>query len=270
MAGPGVAKQSWALSALGLVGDDDGTADRLVPVIKAWPGEGGHRRAVAGLDVLAAINTDHALTRLNEIAQRVQFKALKEYAGKEIAQTAAARGMSGEQLKPFIVDEAQTQRKDLPSPNSHDDAEAAVTARAQFTALKKEARAVAADQIRRLEAALVDQRSWTGAEFSRLPLRHPLLRHAVRRLVRVSEIDGVRTGFRVAEDLSLADDAWYAVISLDNGIPVGYVTRTGPPSKPSAASTSPAASSTTTADTKTAACDSRTSTLSRPQSSSGS
>lgn len=91
----------------------------------------------------------------------------------------------------------------------------------------------------------------------------------MRRLVRVSEIDGVRTGFRVAEDLSLADDTRYAVIDLDDGIPVGYVTAGWAAKQTSAASTSPVASSTTTADTKAAACDSRTSTLSRPQSSSG-
>ena len=137
-------------------------------------------------------------------------------------------------------------------------------AREKYDAMAASQAALAASGTVALELALADVPAVVAYRV------HPLTAFLVRRLVRVSEIDGVRTGFRVAEDLSLADDAWYAVISLDNGIPVGYVTRTGPPSKPSAASTSPAASSTTTADTKTAACDSRTSTLSRPQSSSGS
>jgi hypothetical protein len=79
--------------------------------------------------------------------------------------------------------------------------------------LKKEARAVSADQIRRLEAAMVEQRSWTVAEFTDLLLGHQLLRHVVRRLLWVSELDGFRTGFRVAEDRTLADveDAEYAL-----------------------------------------------------------
>jgi len=231
------AKQAWALTALGLVGDDE-TVTSLVPLIKAWPGLSGHHRAVAGLEVLAAIGTDHALQGLNEIAQRVKFTALKERARTKIANIAAERGLSGEQLadrlvpdlgldadgglwldygarrfrvgfdeelKPFVTDQTGARRKDLPAPNSKDDAELSAAARKQFTALKKEARAVSSDQIRRLEQALVDRRSWTAAEFNELLLVHPLLRHVVRRLLWVSECDGVRTGFRAAEDLTLAD-----------------------------------------------------------------
>ena len=54
------AKESWALDALALLGDDE-TVRRLTPMIRAWPGEGGHARAVAGLDVLAADR--HATSR---------------------------------------------------------------------------------------------------------------------------------------------------------------------------------------------------------------
>ncbi|MBR7837901.1 DUF4132 domain-containing protein [Actinospica durhamensis] len=241
------AQQAWVLGALGLVGDDT-TVARLVPVINAWPGESGHHRAVAGLEVLAALGTDYAVSRLNEIAQRAQFKALKEQARTKIAQIAAQRGLTGEQLadrlvpdlgldadgglwldygprrfrvgfdenlKPFVTDAAGARRKDLPAPNAKDDAELAAAARAQFSALKKEARAVAADQIRRFEYALADQRSWTAAEFTGLLLGHPLLRHLVGRLLWVAEVDGTRTGFRAAEDLSLADveDAPFALPS---------------------------------------------------------
>ncbi|GAA2070659.1 hypothetical protein [Actinomadura alba] len=55
------AKDGWALTQLGLLGDDE-TVRRLTPVIRAWPGEGGHKKAVDGLEVLAAIGTDVALT----------------------------------------------------------------------------------------------------------------------------------------------------------------------------------------------------------------
>ena len=234
-------KQAWTLSALGVVGED-ATADRLTPLIRAWPGESGHHRAVAGLDVLADIGTDHALQLLNDVALRVQFKALKDAAVRKVAQVAAQRGLTGEQLadrlvpklgldpdgglwldygprrfrvgfdeqlKPFVTDEAGKHRKDLPSPNAKDDAELAAAARADFTALKKRARTVAGTEIRRLEAALVEQRGWTAEEFNTLLLAHPLLRHVVRRLLWVAQVGGdaagAREGFRVAEDATLAN-----------------------------------------------------------------
>ena len=78
------AKDGWALTALGWIGDDE-TVRRLTPVIRAWPGEGGHQRAVTGLDVLATIGTEIALMHLNGIAQRVKFKALRTRAQEKIA-----------------------------------------------------------------------------------------------------------------------------------------------------------------------------------------
>ncbi|WP_051776968.1 WGR domain-containing protein [Kitasatospora phosalacinea] len=50
----------WVLYALGEFGDDD-TARRLAPLLREWPGQNAHQRAVEGLDVLAAIGTDAAL-----------------------------------------------------------------------------------------------------------------------------------------------------------------------------------------------------------------
>ncbi len=85
------AKEKWALDALGLVGDDE-TVRRLTPVIRAWPGERGHRKAVAGLDVPASIGTGVALMHLHGIAQRVTFKGLKDRAVDRIAEVADAMG----------------------------------------------------------------------------------------------------------------------------------------------------------------------------------
>jgi hypothetical protein len=110
-----------------------------------------------------------------------------------------------EQLKPYVSDESGKRRKDLPAPGARDDAELAPAARKRFADLKKDVRAVAADQIRRLEAAMTDQRRWSAAEFGDLFTRHPLMWHIVRRLVWVSETGGILTEFRVAEDRTLAD-----------------------------------------------------------------
>ncbi|MFF2542553.1 WGR and DUF4132 domain-containing protein [Kitasatospora sp. NPDC058063] len=232
-------EDGWALHALGRFGDD-GTVRRLTPVLRAWPGEGAHHRAVDGLEVLAAIGTDVALLHLHGIAQRVKFKALKARAQEKIAEVAAGLGLSGEQLsdrlvpdfgleadgttvvdygsrtftvgfdeqlKPYVRDADGARRKDLPVPGVRDDAELAPAERKRFAALKKDVRTVAGDQIRRLEDAMVTQRSWTAEEFDQLFVGHPLLWHLVRRLVWLAETDGTVTAFRVAEDRTLADVA---------------------------------------------------------------
>ncbi|MEH0846344.1 DUF4132 domain-containing protein, partial [Micromonospora sp. CPCC 205711] len=241
------AKESWVLAALGWIGDDD-TARRLAPVIRAWPGDGGHARAVTGLDVLAAIGTDVALMHLWGISQKVKFRGLRERAAQKVAEVAADLGLNAEQLgdrlvpdlgldadgslvldygprrftvgfdeqlKPYVVDGAGARRKELPKPGARDDQALAPEAYQRFTGLKKDVRTLAADQIRRFEAAMVAQRRWSAADFRRYLLAHPLLWHIVRRLVwvTVDEAGAVGTAFRVAEDRSLADveDEAYAL-----------------------------------------------------------
>jgi hypothetical protein len=213
------AKDGWALTGLGWIGDD-ATVRRLTPVIRAWPGEGGHQRAVAGLDVLAAIGSEIALVHLNGIAQRVRFKGLRERAQDKVEEVADGLGLTreqladrlvpgfgldqdgsmvldygprrfvvgfDEQLKPHVQDESGRRRKDLPAPGARDDAAKAPAARKRFANLKKDVRTVAGDQIRRLETAMVTRRDWSMAEFTDLFVRHPLTWHLARRLVWTSE-----------------------------------------------------------------------------------
>ncbi|MEU8242817.1 DUF4132 domain-containing protein [Actinoplanes missouriensis] len=252
------AKQNWALDATGLLGDDD-TVRRLAPVIRAWPGEGGHARAVTGLDVLAEIGTDVALMYLHGIAQKVKFRGLKERAQEKIAELAAALGLTAdqladrlvpdlgldadgslvldygrrqftvgfdEQLKPFVADASGRRLKALPKPGAQDDPVLAPEAYQRFSALKKDVRAIAADQVRRLERAMVDQRRWSGADFQRYFAGHPLLRHLVRRLVwlRIGESSGVR----LAEDGTFADVTDETVVlRADQEIAVAHPLRLG-------------------------------------------
>ncbi|WP_307787358.1 DUF4132 domain-containing protein [Streptomyces musisoli] len=230
-------KENWALHALGWLGDDD-TVRRLTPVVRSWPGDGGHHRAVEGLTVLATIGTDVALMHLHGISQRVPFKALKLRAQEKIAEVAEGLGLTGEQLgdrlvpdfgldaqgstvidygprqftvgfdeqlRPYVRDADGKQRKALPTPGVKDDPELAPAERKRFAALKKDVRTVAADQVRRLEAAMVTQRTWTAAEFRELFVAHPLVWHLVRRLVWIAETGGTATAFRVAEDRTFAD-----------------------------------------------------------------
>ncbi|GAB2731875.1 DUF4132 domain-containing protein [Kitasatospora kifunensis] len=241
------AKESWILHALGLLGDDE-TVRRLSPVLRSWPGEGAHHRAVEGLDVLAAIGTDTALLHLHSLAQRVKFKALRVRAQEKIEEIAQGLGLSAgqladrlvpdlgldpdgstvidygprrftvgfdEQLRPFVRDCDGVRRKDLPTPGARDDQELAPAERKRFAALKREVRTVAADQLHRLEAAMLTQRSWTAAEFNELFVRHPLVCHLTRRLVWLAEQPGAGTptAFRVTEDHTFADvhDDGYAL-----------------------------------------------------------
>jgi len=235
----GDSKQGWVLDLLGVVGDDE-TVRRLTPLILAWPGEGGHARAVTGVQVLARIGSDVALMHLHGIAQRAKFKGLKAAASQQMDEVAAGLGLSAdqladrlvpqfgldaagsmvldygtrqftvgfdEQLRPYIADSSGKRLKALPKPGARDDAELAPVAFKRFAALKKDVRTVATDQIRRLERAMVTGRRWTGAEFRLLFVAHPLLWHIVRRLVwAVYDETGKPTGaLRVAEDRSFSD-----------------------------------------------------------------
>ncbi|GAA1551607.1 hypothetical protein GCM10009678_38140 [Actinomadura kijaniata] len=230
-------KDGWALTQLGLTGDDE-TVRRLTPLIRTWPGDGGHKKAVAGLDVLAAIGTDVALMHLHAIAQKVRFKGLRASAREKIEEVADRLGLTAdrladrlvpdfgldadgrlvldygprrftvgfdERLKPFVRDEDGRPRTALPKPGVKDDETLAGDAYQRFAALKKDVRTVAADQIHRLESAMVRRRRWTAAEFRDLFVAHPLLRHLVRRLVWLAEDGNGSVAFRVAEDGTFAD-----------------------------------------------------------------
>ncbi|GAA1663803.1 hypothetical protein GCM10009830_06550 [Glycomyces endophyticus] len=230
-------KDSWALTQLGHFAEDE-TVWMLAPLIREWPGQSQHKRAVAGLGVLGAIGSEEALRAIQVIADRVKFKALKEEANRQIAHIAAELGLTREQLadrlvpdfglgeaaalvldygprtftvgfdealKPFVTDEAGKPRKVLPKPGAKDDPDLAGAAYQRFTALKKELRAVASDQIVRLEAAMTSTRTWTVPEFRRFFVEHALTRHLARRLVWTAEAGEERFGFRIAEDGSFSD-----------------------------------------------------------------
>ncbi|WP_165495330.1 DUF4132 domain-containing protein [Actinomadura roseirufa] len=230
-------KDSWALAQLGWSGDDE-TVRRLTPVIRAWPGESAHRYAVRGLDVLADIGSDVALMHLHGIAQKVKFKGLRTRAEEKIEEVARRLGLSterladrlvptfgldaggsmvfdygprrfvvgfDEQLRPVISDEDGKVRKSLPKPGVKDDPERAPVAYKAFAALKKDVRTVAADQLLRLERAMVTGRRWTSAEFRDFVVDHALTRHLGKRLVWVAEDGATTSSFRIAEDGTLAD-----------------------------------------------------------------
>ncbi|WP_327011341.1 DUF4132 domain-containing protein [Dactylosporangium sp. NBC_01737] len=247
---------TWAMLGLAWIGDDD-VVRRLTPLIKVWPGTGGHHRSVAGLSVLTGLGTDVALIHLNDVAEKVKFAGLSSTARGMLHTVAGRLGLTGEQLsdrlvpdlglradgvlvldygprrfvvgfddqlRPTVADEDGKRLKSLPKPGARDDATLGPAAYQRFGALKKDVRTLAGDQIRRFERAMVTGRHWTAPEFATFIVGHPLLRHLARRLVWSfrAEADGstVDGSFRVAEDGSYAgvdDDA----LTLPGGALVG-------------------------------------------------
>jgi predicted DNA-binding WGR domain protein len=235
-------KDGWAMRAVGWLGNDE-CARQLTRLIRKWPGEAAHARAVTGLDVLVDIGSDVALMNLNGVAEKLKFKGLQEKAREKIAALAEARDLTPEELadrlapdldlderggldlefgprrfragfdellKPQVRDETGARLKDLPKPNKTDDAEKSAAAVARWAALKKDARAVASLQLARLETMLATSRRIKPDVFWTFFAAHPLIRNLARRLIWGTYADIAPTTvpsstFRVTEDLTFAN-----------------------------------------------------------------
>lgn len=94
--------------------------------------------------------------------------------------------------------------KALPAPRRTDDADLAADAKKAFAAARKDVKAIATLQQRRLYEALCTERSWSADDWDRYLLRHPVLGLAVRRLVWVATVDDQEpVVFRPLDDGSL-------------------------------------------------------------------
>ncbi|HEX8463815.1 MAG TPA: DUF4132 domain-containing protein [Abditibacterium sp.] len=233
-------KEKWAMLALGELGGD-ACALKLTPLVREWPGQAQHGRAVTGLECLRAIGTDTALMQINGIAQKVKFKGLQGKAVEAMEGIAADRGFSRAQLEDRVVptldlDETGTRifdfgprqfkmvlspemkplvrevgaemskpKPDLPKPTAKDDAAKADAALAEWKLLKKQLSEAVKIQAVRLENAMVRGRRWTPDEFEVLLAKHPLMSNLVRLLVWEAASGNRRATFRVTEDGTYAD-----------------------------------------------------------------
>jgi predicted DNA-binding WGR domain protein len=208
-------KENWAMVAIGLLGSDI-SALKLAPLIKIWPGESQHNRAVLGLSCLRSIGSDTALMQINSIAQKVKFKGIKQRAQECMESIAKERNMSraeledrivpdcdldergtrifdfgarqfrfvlGVDLKPMVKDNDNKVKSDLPKPNAKDDKEKAESAIAEWKLFKKQVSEVIKLQPARLEQAMITGRRWCVDEFEMLLVRHPLITHLAQRII---------------------------------------------------------------------------------------
>ncbi len=249
-------KEKWAFTALGHLGGD-ASVMKLTPLVKVWPGESQHARAVTGLECLRRIGTDVALMQLNSIAQKLKFKGLQNRARVFMEEIANDRGMTRTQLedrivpdldldergsrvfdfgprqfrfvldadmKPMIRDDADKLKSDLPKPNSKDDADRAKAAVDAWKLLKKQIKDVVKIQAVRLEQAMVASRRWSVADFEKLLVRHPLMINLVRRLLwgGFDKTGKLQRSFRVTEEQEYASSSDTAT-SLDGLHEIGIV-----------------------------------------------
>ncbi|MDB5336124.1 MAG: hypothetical protein JWN70_1743, partial [Planctomycetaceae bacterium] len=249
-------KEKWAMGAIAHLGDDRCVLN-LTPLIRVWPGESQHARAVFGLECLRSIGSSIALMQLSAIAQKLKFKGLKAKAEQFVTEIATERGLTrdeledrvvpdcgldemgrrefsfgtrsfsfllGGDLKAMVRDESAKIRSDLPAPSGKDDSAKASESVAEWKLLKKQIKEVATIQAGRLEQAMVTGRRWNADDFETLLVRHPLMTHLVQKLIWAGfDAAGKRVvTFRVTEERDYAnpdDDA----VNLKGVATVGVV-----------------------------------------------
>jgi predicted DNA-binding WGR domain protein len=232
-------KEKWAMAAIGHLGDDASVL-RLTPLIRVWPGESQHARAVFGLECLRAIGSSIALMQLSGIAQKMKFKGLKGQAEQFVQDIAKEKGMTRDELEDRVVpdcgldeqgrrefsfgprsfsfvlsgelkamlrDESGKLRDNLPAPSAKDDPEISAASVEEWKLLKKQIKEVATIQAGRLEQAMVTGRRWKVADFESLIVRHPLMTHLARKLIWGGyDSSGNRSKtFRITEERDFAD-----------------------------------------------------------------
>ncbi len=230
------ATTAWAMYAL-VYGGGEGVARRLAPYLRRLLLREPRVKAVlVGLDCLAMIGSDVALMHLGTFL-KAREEEVRRQAELLLEQVASRQGLSGEEMEERLIPDLELERdgtttldfgprqlqvrfdehlepqlwqegervRAIPRPSRTDDPEKAAAALERWKGLKGDARTLVSQLRRRLEAAMLQRRSWSSRAFQSLMLGHPLLSLLARRLVW-----GHRDGagwqiFRIAEDGSLAD-----------------------------------------------------------------
>lgn len=232
-------KERWIFDVQGLIGNDE-TARLLNTALRQWRAALNRVRAYDALNMLAQIGSDVALMYLDALSKQTRFNDLHDRATRLMEEVAEQRGLTQDQLadrtvpdfgldehgiltldfgprqfvlrfnealQPRLEDDNGKMIKTLPKPNAKDDPERAKLATTLCSDVRKQAKAVATMQLKRLEAAMCAQRRWSVDEFTTFFVSHRLSRHIAQALVWgcFDAQNKLLSVFRVAEDLTLAD-----------------------------------------------------------------
>jgi hypothetical protein len=243
------------LVAAGFLGAD-GVVAEVATQVNRWVQERDTKRAVLGLEVLAAAGSAASLQALAGVAATSRAKKLKEEAEGWLARLAARQGLTSEELADRVVPDLGLDARGvrvldygerrfrvalgadgkpvvhalgadgrptgkaaatLPPARAADDPERVEDAKDAFKQLRTQFADVVSIQTARLEQALVTGRVWTADDHAAFVLRHPVMGTLVRALVwRVEGPDGV------------------ALVRVDEG---EYLTVDGDPFEPAAGAT---------------------------------
>ncbi|MFC9896326.1 DUF4132 domain-containing protein [Nocardia sp. NPDC127579] len=252
----GPARDNWIWELVACCGGDT-CIDMLAQ--RVYANEGRDR----ALNTLVAIGTPNALLGLRDLSERAEKTSVRESARARITEVAEGLGLTAdqladrlvpdlglrpdgtalldfgprqflvdfdEQLRPVLTREDGSPVKALPRAGKRDDAHKAAAATGTYRQLRKDVKRFAADQIRRLERAMVTERTYSPAELRADYIEHPLRRHLTRRLVwavvRDREVD---VSFRIAEDDTFADaQDDVLTIAEDAVLAIAHPVRLGP------------------------------------------
>ncbi|MBZ0120371.1 MAG: DUF4132 domain-containing protein, partial [Sandaracinaceae bacterium] len=251
-----VTAHEWQVRAVALIGTDS-SARFLFDRCRAWAADNAKARAMLALDVLGAMGSDLALSLVGRVSRSGQKQYLKDRATEILAEIAAARGLTPDELEdrtapdlgldesgtmvldfgprsfrvgfdehlmPFVRGGEGEKLETLPRAAKSDDKDKAKAAWDAWKTLRAEAEKVAKDQVARLERMMGDERRVDAAIFFDCFVRHPLIGHLASKLVWSAwdQQGTLLATFRVAEDRTPAsvDDDTYA---LPEGAIVGVV-----------------------------------------------
>ena len=151
------------------------TTARVAQLARDWARR-DRKTALRTCAVLAAVGSDMSLLHLGHIAATSRFADLRDAARAMLDESAAARGLTRDELEDRIVPDVPVDAKD------------------------RESKAVVDRQLRRFEQAMVSGRTWSKSEFMERIIGHALLADLARRLVWDQG-----AYFRVTEDGAFAD-----------------------------------------------------------------
>jgi hypothetical protein len=244
------------LQVIGYWGDDE-CARRLTRYIREWPARSLYLRSRLGIDVLTTLGTDVALAQVHAISQKNKCASAKKYAEERKQALADARGLTAgqledrlvptlgldrdgmlkldlgshcligrvdERLRPLIMDESGAILDKFPSAGRPNGQGSICSAAAIWDDFRKALKSEARTQLERLELAMLKGRTWSGEDFRRFLVAHPLLRRPVRGLIWavVSKNGRLKRIFEVSQEGAFLDvnGAPIAVADTDTvGIP---------------------------------------------------